>query len=230
MDDSKGHRARLLERYQKGGVVALQDYEVLELLLTLLIPRKDTKPMAKELLKRFKSLSAILAADLRELEEIEGVGPRASLLLHFIRDMSGYCLQEQFVGKEFVTSQYDVEQYLKFHYAHLSDEYAVVLFLDNRNRVINNEVLAEGTVDHCVIYPRKIFDKAFRLGASRVLLAHNHPGGSTTPSKADWDITHRLLQAGKLLGIDLVDHIIVADGVVISLRAQQYWDIDSEHK
>lgn len=223
MADSKGHRSRLLERYQRGGLSALHDYEVLELLLTLIIPRKDTKPMAKALIKRFGTISALLAADEREVQEIEGIGARASLLLCFIRDISSYCLQEEFFRKSYITSQHDVEEYLKFHYAHLSNEYAVVLFLDNRNRVIHPEIVAEGTVDHCTIYPRRIFDRAFRLGAAGVLLAHNHPGGSTTASEADWHITSRLFEAGKLLDIELLDHIIVADGEIISLRSMSQW-------
>ncbi len=223
MNDNNGHRSRLLDRYAKGGLPALQNYEILELLLTRIIPRKDTKPMAKALLKRFKTVSAVLAADPRELEEIEGIGSHASLLLRFIREISGYCLQEEFYRKSYITSQHDVEEYLRFHYAHLPDEYAVALFLDNRNRVIHNEIVAEGTVDHCTIYPRKIFDRAFRLGGAGVLLAHNHPGGSAVPSEADWKITARLFEVGKLLDIDLLDHIIVADGVVVSLRGMTQW-------
>lgn len=223
MNDAQGHRSRLQERYKNGGVSALQDYELLELLLALLIPRKDTKPMAKALLRRFTSISAVLAADPRELSEIEGIGERTALMLHFVRDMSSYCLKEEYHGKEYIASQQDVQEYLKFHYAHLPDEYAVVLFMDNRNRVIHTEVIAEGTVDHCTIYPRKIFDRAFRLGGAGVLLAHNHPGGSATPSRADWNITGRLYEAGKLLDIELLDHIIVADGTIVSLRALSEW-------
>jgi len=223
MNESSGHRSRLLNRFDKGGVDALQDYELLELLLTLLIPRKDTKPMAKALLARFETISAVLAADSRELREIEGIGESVAIKLKFLRDLTGFCLQEEFHRKDFIQSQGDVEEYLRFHYAHLRDEYAVVLFMDNRNRVIQTEVIAEGTVDHCTIYPRKIFDRAFRLGAGGVLLAHNHPGGSRSPSDADWNITSRLHGAGKLLGIDLMDHIIVADGNVVSLRSKTQW-------
>ncbi len=223
MKENEGHRERLLDRYKKGALPALQDYEVLELLLTMIIPRRDTKPMAKQLLARFKTVSAVLAADSRELQEIDGIGERAATLLRFIRDTGSFCLQESFAGKSYVTSQEDVEEYLRFHYAHLREEYAVALFLDNRNRVIHTEILAEGTVDHCTIYPRKIFDKAFRLGGAGVLLAHNHPGGSITPSEADWNITTRLYQAGKLLDIQLVDHIIVADGQIVSLRTLNQW-------
>lgn len=223
MKENEGHRERLLDRYKKGELNALQDYEVLELLLMMIIPRRDTKPMAKQLLARFKTISATLAADSRELQEIDGIGERAATLLKFVRDTGSFCLQETFTGKSFVTSQEDVKEYLRFHYAHLRDEYAVALYLDNRNRVIHTEILAEGTVDHCTIYPRKIFDKAFRIGGAGVLLAHNHPGGSSTPSDADWSITERLYQAGKLLDIQLIDHIIVADGKIISLRTLPKW-------
>ncbi len=223
MNESSGHRSRLLYRFDKGGMDALQDYEILELLLTLVIPRKDTKPIAKALLSRFKTISAVLAADSRELQEIKGIGETVSVKLQFVRELSGFCLQEEFHKKDFIQSQSDVEEYLRFHYAHLRDEFAVVLFMDNRNRVVKTEVIAEGTVDHCTIYPRKIFDRAFRLGASGVLIAHNHPGGSKTPSSADWNITSRLHGAGELLGIDLLDHIIVADGNVVSLRSLVQW-------
>ncbi len=223
MDHAKGHRQRLLERYHKNGLSGLHDYEVVELLLSLLIPRKDTKPLAKELLAKYGSITALLAAPERELQEFNGLGEVIVTKLKFLRSMASFCLQEQFLEKEFIRSQQDVEHYLRFHFSHLRNEYAVALFLDNQNRVMRAEIIAEGTVDHCTVYPRRIFDAAFQCEAASVLLAHNHPGGSTEVSSADWAITERIHNAGRLLDIALVDHVIITDSGLVSLRAKPRW-------
>ncbi len=220
---SSGHRGRLIERFSQAGLKGLHDYEILELLLTLVIPRKDTKDLAKTLLARYKQISAVLAANQRELESFDSLGERSVTLLKFVRELSSYCLQETYYKKEIISSQKDVEEYLRFHFSHLRNEYAVVLFLDNGNRVLSTEILAEGSVDHCTVYPRKIFDYAFKVGAAGVILAHNHPGGSRIASSADWKITERIFLAGKLLDIALLDHILVTDSGVVSLRADSRW-------
>lgn len=218
-----GHRGRLLNRFAKAGLAGLHDYEILELTLTLVIARSDTKPTAKRLLQRYGSISAVLSAPQRELVEVEGVGEKSAQLLAFLNELQGYCLQEKYTQKCYIRTQHDVESYLTRNYSDRVSEYAVVLFLDSQNRVMTTEVVSEGSVDHCTIYPRKIFDRAFQAGAASILLAHNHPGGSKEPSEADWAITKRLHSAGKLLDIQLVDHIIVADGSTISLRGQSRW-------
>lgn len=225
MDSAKGHRQRLLERYRRAGLKGLNDYEIVEMLLNLIIPRRDTKPQAKKLMAQYKNLSSILSAPERELIETGDLTERGVTVLKFIRDISSYCLQEGFHKKEYINSQKDVDEYLRFHFSHLRSEYAVAIFLDNQNRVIKNEIIAEGTVDHCTVYPRKIFDIAFQCEAAALLLAHNHPGGSHKVSPADWEITKRIYNAGKLLNIDLVDHIIVTDSKLVSLRGEPGWPL-----
>jgi DNA repair protein RadC len=223
MSENSGHRVRLIDKFEKAGLTGFHNYEVLEFLLTLVIPRKDTKSIAKTLLSEYKSISGVLAANPRDLEKIEGIGKRSVTLLKFIREISSYCLQENVSGKELISSQQDVEEYLKFHFSHLRNEYAALLFLDSQNRVMSSEVVAEGTVDHCTVYPRKLFDRAFMVGAAAIILVHNHPGGSVEPSEADWQLTHRVKKAGKLLDISLLDHIIITESSVVSLRAKVQW-------
>ncbi len=151
MDSPKGHRQRLLERYRRAGLKGLNDYEIVEQLLNLIIPRRDTKPQAKALMARYKSLSSILSAPERELMEEGDLTERGVTMLKYIRDISSYCLQEGFHKKEFINSQKDVEEYLRFHFSRLRSEYEVALFLDNQSRVIKSEIIAEGTVGHCTV-------------------------------------------------------------------------------
>lgn len=223
MEYTSGHRNRLLERYRRAGIAAFHDYEILELLLTLLIPRKDTKGIARELLLRYGSLRALLAAPERELVTVKGLGERSVLLLKFIRDMQNHCLQEQYTRQDYIQSQSDVLEYLKFHLSHLVEEYVAGFFLDVQNRVIVTEILAQGSVNHCVVYPRKIFDRALQCGAAGILIAHNHPGGSLKASEQDWILTKKMYETGNALDISLVDHILVTDSGLMSLREQEGW-------
>ena len=220
---SVGHRQRIMQRYEKTALEGFADYEVLELALTLIIPRVDTKGIAKALLKRFGSITAIVQAPVRELQEVAGLGKTTALRLRFLGDFQSFCLQENFVRQDYIRSQKDVTRFLAQHFSDRVDEYAVVFYLDNQNRVMTVEVIAEGSVDHCTVYPRKVFDKALQAGAASILLAHNHPGGSKEPSEADWELTEKLLQAGQLLAIELIDHIIVASGSTVSLRGMSRW-------
>ncbi len=220
---TSGHRQRIQDRFAKAGLESFHDYEIVELLLTLVIPRKDTKDLAKTLLKKYGSITGILSANQRELESVEGLGKRSVTLLKFIRDLNSHCLQESYHRKDQVTSKNDVAEYLQFHFSKQSQEYATVLFLDNGNRIMKTEIIAEGTVNHCTVYPRNIFDSAFKVGAASIILAHNHPGGSSSASDADWNLTKRLFDAGKLLDIELLDHIIINDRELISLRSLSRW-------
>ena len=218
-----GHRARLLERYAQVGLAGLSDYEVLELALTFVIPRVDTKATAKRLLARYGSISATLVASQRELVEVEGIGIKSAVGLSFLGDLQGYCLKEQFTRQVYLSSQKDVEHYLSQHFSNQVQEYVVVLYLDTQNRIMTTEIIAEGSVDHCTVYPRKVFDRALQAGAAAIIIAHNHPGGSRTPSEADWDLTLNLQRAGELLSVTVLDHIIIADGATVSMRGLSRW-------
>jgi DNA repair protein RadC len=222
-EENAGHRSRLSSRYADSGLSSLQDYEIVELILTFAIPRKDTKPIAKELIRRHKSLSRLLHADRDQLSEVNGVGSRAALLLQLFRDVTSYCLQEKCEARPQVINHRDVEEYLRFTFGYRGDEFLVALFLDNGNNVIATEIMCEGTVNQCAVYPRAIVEKALRCKAASIIIAHNHPGGSMMPSEDDWRITERIAEIGWLLDMPLVDHVIVCSENAISLRSFARW-------
>jgi DNA repair protein RadC len=218
-----GHRSRLLHRYTQTGLSSLLPHEILEFFLTYSIPRRDTKSIAHKLLNRYKTISATINAPVEELMSIEGIGLRSAVLFPLIRDIIAYCLRERFEKQEAISHRQDVEEYLRFFFGQRRDEYVATLFLDNSNHVLQTDIVAEGTVNQCAVYPRSIIERALRYGAASVILAHNHPGGGLNPSEADWLITERLFTVGKLLEIPLLDHIIISKDKVISLREFPRW-------
>ncbi len=219
----EGHRKRLLKRFETQGVQGFHDYEIIEILLTYVIHRKDTKPIAKELLKRYRTIGALLNAPQAQLMEVPGVGRRAAQLLSLVREVATYCLKEKYVRQSVITRRGDVEEYLRFHFGMKRDEYVAALYLDSGNHCIATEIIAEGTVNQCAIYPRMVIKRGLALGAAGVILAHNHPGGAAGPSRADWQITERMFKIGKLLDMPLLDHIIISHDTVISLRDFPQW-------
>ena len=220
---SEGHRSRLLDRFSKNGLPALHDHEILELILTYAIPRRDTKPMAKELLKRYKSINGVMNAPVAELESIKGIGRRSALIFPLLRDTMAYCLKEKYEKQPLVSHRHDVEEYLRFYFGGRRDEYVAAVYLDNGNHILQTDLISEGTVNQCVIYPRTIVERALKCGAASIILAHNHPGGALRPSEADWVITERLYTVCKLLEIPLLDHIIISKQKVVSLRELPRW-------
>jgi DNA repair protein RadC len=221
--DNNGHRARLLKRFEENGLSSLSEHEILELLLTYVHARRDTKSIAKELLDSFNTISGVLSASPKQLRVVRGIGPKASVLFPLVKDLMSHCLKEKYHKKPLIAHRGDVEEHLTFHFGPLRDEYVAALFLDGANRVITTEIIAEGTVNQCAVYPRMVMERAMQRGAAAIILAHNHPGGGNTPSEADWDITRRLFEIGKLLEIPLLDHIIVAKDCAISLRELARW-------
>jgi DNA repair protein RadC len=218
-----GHRARLLDRFEENGISALSDHEVLELLLTYVHARCDTKAIAKDLLKTFKTINGVLSASPKHLKTIKGIGPKAAALFPLVKQILSHCLKEKYCSQPLIAHRGDVEEHLTFHFGPMRDEYVAALYLDSANRVINTEIISEGTVNQCAVYPRAVIERAFQRGAASIILAHNHPGGTKTPSEADWDITKRLFEIGKLLEIPLLDHIIVAKDSTVSLRELSRW-------
>lgn len=214
-----GHRERILKRYESGGIDAFHDYEILELFLTTIIPRKDVKPIAKNLLAKYKTISGVFNAPVRELEEIDGLGKRSVLLLKFIKDMQGFCLKEEItVSKTVINTKNDIAKYLSFNFGNLHEEYLILFLLDRKNAVISAEIAVKGSVSKCAVSPRSLFDRALQVKAANILLAHNHPAHSVNPSSADWKLTQTIAQIGETLEIKLTDHIIVAGNEVLSLR------------
>jgi DNA repair protein RadC len=213
----------LLEKYTDRGLSAFSDYEVLEFLLTFSLPRIDTKPIAKDLLARYGTVSAVVNAPLDELREVKGVGQRSAVLLTLVKDVMAYCLREGVIDKPVITQRSDVENYLRSRLSESRNERVIALYLDNGNRVLGDEIVAEGTVNRCVIFPRTVMEGAMKRSAASFILVHNHPGGTAAASEEDWKTTERLYNAGKQIDIPMLDHIIISKDKAISLREFKRW-------
>jgi DNA repair protein RadC len=205
-----GHRGRLREKYEKEGASALQDYELLELLLCYSIPHRDTKPYAKGLLEALGSLRRVLEADLSTLRDLGELPPQSALHLRAIGDLARLAQGEGFKRGRTVSSPEDVASFLKERIGGRPREVFSTLFLDHRNHLLAYEDLQEGTVDHTAVYPREILKKALDLHATGLILAHNHPAGSLEPSEGDKALTRQILTAARAMGVTVHDHLIVA--------------------
>lgn len=212
-----GHRDRLRQRF-KSAPDALADYELLELLLFRVIPRADTKPVAKALLNRFGSLAEVLGASENLLSELPGVGPSVALDLKIIEAIAKRSALSKVMKREVLSSWSKVIAYCTAAMAYESREQFRVLFLDKKNHLIADEVQQTGTVDHTPVYPREVVRRALELSATAIILVHNHPSGDPTPSRADIDMTHMLIQAAKVLGITVLDHVIIGKEGHASMR------------
>lgn len=204
-----GHRDRLRTRFREGGDAALADYEMLELLLFRLIPRRDTKPIAKALIKRFGTLGGVMGAPIGLLQEVSGVGEAVALDLKLIASVAQRMLKSDIKGKQVLGSWSAVIDYCHSAMAYESREQFRILFLDKRNTLIADEVQGRGTIDHTPVYPREVVRRALELSATAIILVHNHPSGDPTPSRADIDMTKMIIDTAKPLGITIHDHIII---------------------
>ncbi|WP_160004386.1 DNA repair protein RadC [Rhizobium sp. 18055] len=213
-----GHRERLRQRFRDHGDTALADYELLELLLFRLIPRRDTKPIAKALLDRFGSLAAVFGAPTGLLQEVKGVGEAVALDLKLISTVAHRTLKSELRGKQVLSSWSSVIEYCHAAMAHETREQFRILFLDKRNALIADEVQGLGTVDHTPVYPREVVKRALELSATALILVHNHPSGDPTPSRADIDMTKMIIDTAKPLGITVHDHIIIGKDGHASLK------------
>jgi DNA repair protein RadC len=213
-----GHRERLRSRFRDHGDTALADYEVLELLLFRLIPRRDTKPIAKALLDRFGSLAAVFGAPASLLQEVNGVGEAVALDIKLISTVAHRTLKSELKGKQVLGSWSSVIQYCHAAMAHEAREQFRILFLDKRNALIADEVQGRGTIDHTPVYPREVVKRALELSATAIILVHNHPSGDPTPSRADIDMTKLIVETAKPLGIAVHDHIIIGKDGHVSLK------------
>ncbi len=207
-----GHRRRLRERFMLGGADALADYEMLEIVLFHAIPRQDTKPIAKALLKRFGSYAGVLHAEPGALGEVKGVGRSAVVALKAVAEAAIRLAREDVMDRPVLSSWTKLIRYLRSGMAHDRIETFRILFLDAKNTLIADERQQTGTVNHTPMYPREVIKRALELGATAVIMVHNHPSGDPTPSQADIQMTHELRDIGAGLGIRLHDHVIVARG------------------
>lgn len=210
-EDNVGHRKRLREKFLKAGPESLLDYEIIELLLTFAIPRRDTKPIAKDLIREFKTIQGVFEAQHEELMSVSGVGENAAFLIKFFLEGSSYYLKEKIKKKEYLHSAKDVLKYLQVSMRALKHEIFKVIFLNSRNEIIHAETLHEGTLNQSIVYPRKIIEKAIKYNASSLIFVHNHPSGNPKPSAQDREITRNLVFASRMMDMDVFDHIIIGD-------------------
>lgn len=209
-DHQSGHRARLRGRFLTKGADALADYELLEMILFAAKPRGDVKPLAKTLLKRCGSFANVIHASPDTLRGVEGVGDAVIASLKLIESSCQHLLREQLNDKPIINSWTILLDYCQLAMANNTREEFRILFLNNKNVLISDEVQQTGTVDHTPVYPREVLKRALELGASALILAHNHPSGDPTPSKADIDMTRALTEAARPFNIRIHDHLVIA--------------------
>lgn len=215
-----GHRARLRQRLLDGGAEALADYEVLEYLLFAAFRQGDTKPLAKDLLKRFGSLAGVLNASPGALKQVKGMGDTSIGALKSVALAARRLARSEVRQQPVLGSWQALLDYLTIDMAHLTVERVRVLYLDTRNRLVLDDHVGDGSIDEAAIHPREVIRKALDIGASALILVHNHPSGDPSPSRADIQITQRIAEAGRLLGIVVHDHVIVGREGHTSFRAK----------
>ena len=216
-----GHRARLRRRFLAGGADALADYELLELLLFQALPRGDAKPLAKRLLAHFDGdFAEVIGAPPDRLGAVEGVGEAVVAALKTAEAVALRLMRERTRARDVVSSWRDLLAYCRARIVGSAREQFHILFLDTRNQIIADEQQQTGTVDHAPVYPREVIKRALELSASAIILVHNHPSGDPTPSAADIDITRKIAQAGRELGVTVHDHLVIARGGHTSFRAE----------
>lgn len=217
--DHSGHRDRLRARFLEGGPDALPDYELLELLLYNVIPRQDTKKVAKHLLQSFGSLAGVFAAAPAQLAAFKGISQNGAVFLKAVQAIGVRMGRQSVLEQPVLSSWGALHAYLRAAMAHEANEQFRLLFLNRKNMLIRDEVQARGTVDHTPVYVREVIKRALELGATALILVHNHPSGDPTPSRADIDMTREIIKAAAPLGVVVHDHIIVGRGEPASLKA-----------
>jgi DNA repair protein RadC len=218
--DGAGHRARLRERLARGGGDALLDHELVEYLLALAIPRRDTKPLAKALIREFGGIGGVFTADWQALMRVPGMGETSIAAIKIAQATALRLLRAPVAEQPVLGSWQALLDYLRADMAHLTIERVRVLHLNTRNQLIRDEVMSEGSVDQAAIYTREVIRRAIDLGSASLILVHNHPSGDPAPSRADIDVTRNIVEAGKRLGIAVHDHIIIGASGHTSFRAK----------
>ncbi|MBV8977766.1 MAG: DNA repair protein RadC [Alphaproteobacteria bacterium] len=214
-----GHRERLRERFVLGGAETMPDYELLELALFAAIPRRDVKPLAKALLARFGSFADVIAAPRERLLEVEGIGDGTAIQLKIIEAAALRLSKTRLIGRPALSSWAALLDYCAAAMARGVREEFRVLFVDRKNVLIADEVQSTGTIDHTPVYPREIVRRALELGASAMILVHNHPSGDPTPSRADIELTREIADAAKPLKIAVHDHLVIGRAGHASFKA-----------
>jgi DNA repair protein RadC len=216
-----GHRERLRERFFGAGPEALSDYELLEMALFPALPRRDTKPLAKALLKKFGSFAEVIHAPMARLREVEGIGEASINQIKLLAAAATRVAKGEVKKNIALSSWNDVIDYIRTGMAFADKEQFRLLFLDKRNQLISDEVQQTGTVDHTPVYPREVIKRALELSATALILVHNHPSGDPSPSQADIQMTKAIIDIATPLGISVHDHIIVGKRGHASLKGMK---------
>lgn len=218
----EGHRARLRERFTANGLDGFAEYEVVELLLTLCIPRRDVKPLAKQLLARFGSLKGVLDAPPAALQEIQGVGGVTPVALRIVKETMAYYLRQQTEQQPVFDNMDALIDLWRTRLGELREEVFEVAYFDQSYRLIRGgiERMEEGSPNRTTVYPRKVAARALQRSAVHVVIAHNHPGGQLEASAQDVRLTQQIQEACKAVGVNLLDHIIVTENDAFSFLEQ----------
>ncbi len=214
-----GHRERLRARFRAAGADALPDYELLELLLFRAIPRRDTKPLAKTLIQAFGSFAEVINAPDHRLKEISGVGDAIITEFKLVNAAAVRVIRQNTLDKPALNSWQDLLDYCRATMAYELKEQFRIIFLDKKNHILADEVQQEGTVDHTPVYIREIIKRTLELSATAIILVHNHPSGDPTPSRADIEMTKKILSATQTVNIVVHDHVIIAKDGHVSFKS-----------
>jgi DNA repair protein RadC len=214
-----GHRARLRQRLIDSGGDGLLDHELIEYLLALAIPRRDTKPLAKALLAEFGGIGGLMAADPQALKRVSGMGDTSIAAIRIVHATALRMIRAEVSDKPVLANWQALLDYLHAEMAHHPIERVRVLHLNTRNMLIRDEKISEGSIDEAAVHVREVIRRAIDLGSAALILVHNHPSGDPAPSRADIDLTRGIIEAGKRLGIAVHDHIIIGTQGHSSLRS-----------
>ncbi len=219
-NDCDGHRKRLRGKLLERGASSLADYELIELILSYSIPRRDVKPLAKELLKKFNSISSLFSAESKDICSVNGIGERSAGLIKLIYACHVKYFEEKMLDMDPISNP---ETVVNFSIASLlgkTDENLMAIFVNSKNRVQDYEIISEGTVDMAVVYPRKIIKKTLEKNANGIILVHNHPSGDPDPSGEDMKLTRAAKEAAAPMDIRVLDHIIIGKGNYFSFLSK----------
>ena len=222
LDKGKGHRKRLREKFLDSGLAGFHDYEVVELLLTLAMPRKDCKDAAKAAMKQFKTLQGVLEASPKALCEVPGIGPKNLLGIKLIKAVADRYLEKRLLHQDALNNSKELFEYLYHSIRDKTRECFNVVFLDAKNRVVATETLFEGTLTASSVYPREVVLAALNQHAAALIFAHNHPSGDPQPSREDIAITRQLVFACKVVGITVHEHLIIGNNRYFSFADEGY--------
>lgn len=215
-----GHRDRLRQRFLENGADALADYELLELVLFLAIPQRDVKPLAKNLIAKFGGLPEVMNAPVEELVKIDGIKENTAIAIKSITALSHRAMKCEIMKKPVLNSWTRLMDYCTATMAHETKEHFRIIFLNKKNEMIADEIQNSGTVDHTPAYPREIMKRALEVGATALILVHNHPSGDPKPSQADIEMTRHIMRAAEPFNIIIHDHVIVSKNGYTSFKTQ----------